>query len=260
MKKQGYLIYTLTFLLAWICLFLMDNDWSEDSIIGFSIVTIYFLILIYYTNKGYIFAKWIISASLMAMCTLFIIDGIEYYFQLSDFLFLIAFTSLAITPHILIGLKVEKRQINTESLDKINFSLMNIQFPTLLDRYKANMIDLLCLIILSFIFTYAKDSYSSNDLLWNIIFLSFLGSYEPLLTTFSCTIGQGAMDIRVRKINNPHKKINLLQAYLRLITKLSLGWISFFSLFFNKNKRAIHDFVSQSIVIEHDVQSSRWTR
>jgi hypothetical protein len=79
--------------------------------------------------------------------------------------------------------------------------------------------------------------------------------YEPVLTTFSATIGQRVMGIRVRNAKNPDKHINILQAYLRLIVKYLLGWLSFITIGFDERHRAIHDLAGESVV----VRSSRGT-
>lgn len=81
------------------------------------------------------------------------------------------------------------------------------------------------------------------------IILSMVLIYEPLCTSKFCTLGQKVMGIRVRRISSL-KKISLLQAYVRVVVKILLGFISFFSILFSERKRAIHDFASGSIVLE----------
>jgi uncharacterized RDD family membrane protein YckC len=73
--------------------------------------------------------------------------------------------------------------------------------------------------------------------------------YEPLLITYSATLGQYIIGIRVRSSRNPKKRINLLQAYIRIIVKFFLGWISFANINFNPKHRAIHDPAGSSVVI-----------
>lgn len=57
------------------------------------------------------------------------------------------------------------------------------------------------------------------------------------------------MGIRVRKISNTNKKINIGQAYLRFIAKTLLGWISFFTINSNAERRAMHDLASGSVMV-----------
>jgi uncharacterized RDD family membrane protein YckC len=56
------------------------------------------------------------------------------------------------------------------------------------------------------------------------------------------------MGIRVRK-KILHENISIPSAYLRIIVKLFLGLISFFTIPFSDKKRAIHDFAVDSVVI-----------
>lgn len=79
-----------------------------------------------------------------------------------------------------------------------------------------------------------------------MIFLFFI--YEPLCTSKLYTIGQKLTGIRVRSMGTT-QKITLPRAYLRIVFKLSLGLISFFTLPFTRYRRAIHDLVAGSLVI-----------
>jgi uncharacterized RDD family membrane protein YckC len=56
------------------------------------------------------------------------------------------------------------------------------------------------------------------------------------------------MGIRVRTVSKI-ERISLVQAYLRIVVKIFLGFISLFSIIFSEKKRAIHDFASGSIVV-----------
>jgi uncharacterized RDD family membrane protein YckC len=58
------------------------------------------------------------------------------------------------------------------------------------------------------------------------------------------------MKIRVRKYARHGERINLLQAYVRYIFKSGLGWLSFLTVHTNKERRAIHDIIAGSVMIE----------
>lgn len=73
--------------------------------------------------------------------------------------------------------------------------------------------------------------------------------YEPVCTTFGATLGQHKMQIRVRKIGDETKPINLFQAIIRYFFKILLGWLSFISIFMSNKSRAIHDIVSGSVMV-----------
>ncbi len=80
-------------------------------------------------------------------------------------------------------------------------------------------------------------------------FFLILG-YEPLLTANAMTLGQYITGIRVRRLSDPGQRINIAAAYARYLTKLPLGFVSFLTMGFNQRRRAIHDFVAGSIVID----------
>jgi uncharacterized RDD family membrane protein YckC len=77
-------------------------------------------------------------------------------------------------------------------------------------------------------------------------------TYEPILTAYSRTIGQRVMKIRVGRQENPLERINLLHAYIRWFTKGLLGWISFVTINFNPEHRAIHDMASDSVMVNEE--------
>jgi len=122
-------------------------------------------------------------------------------------------------------------------------------YPRLVKRYQAMFIDgMLLLATLIIIMIVSQDSEMRTTIMVSSGFiLSF--TYEPLLTTYSKTVGQRLMKIRVGRHNNPHERIGLLNAYIRWFTKGVLGWLSFVTINFNPEHRAIHDFASDSVMI-----------
>jgi uncharacterized RDD family membrane protein YckC len=64
------------------------------------------------------------------------------------------------------------------------------------------------------------------------------------------TAGQYITGIRVRQLSDPSRRINVAAAYARYLVKLPLGFISFLTMGFNQRRRAIHDFVARSVVID----------
>jgi len=75
-------------------------------------------------------------------------------------------------------------------------------------------------------------------------------TYEPVLTSRLCTAGQFAMGLRVRRHKSVDDRISLPAAYIRYVVKLIFGFYSFFAMSFNKERRALHDLVAGSIVVE----------
>jgi len=82
-----------------------------------------------------------------------------------------------------------------------------------------------------------------------VLFVGLWGIYEPLCTSLGATIGNSMKNIRVRRINNITKRVNFFQAFFRYLLKISLGWISFISIHFNPEKRAIHDLAVGSVMV-----------
>jgi uncharacterized RDD family membrane protein YckC len=129
---------------------------------------------------------------------------------------------------------------------------METIYPELKTRIQSIFIDTIFIILLTFAAGWLFDKFGNeeNDAwLRALVFLGLWGVYEPISMVFGGTIGNYLMKIKVRKVDNQNKKINLLQAYSRFIVKLLLGWISFVTIGFNHKKRAIHDFASGTVVI-----------
>ncbi len=124
-------------------------------------------------------------------------------------------------------------------------------YPGLMERIKAALIDAILLIMLMFIVTQIFSILENVGETPRIItFLVIFLLYDPLMTsTFGGTLGHLIIGIRVRKINDPNKKINLPFAIIRFLIKAFLGWISLITVTLNDEKRALHDMGAQSIVV-----------
>ncbi len=126
---------------------------------------------------------------------------------------------------------------------------INITYPLLLQRYKSTLIDFLLLLVLNIIVLLISQALSNPQVvIIPFVILSFL-LYEPLLTVYSCTIGQRLMRIRVRDGHDPFKRITLWQSYARYFVKILLGWLSFITIHQNEQKRAIHDFAGTTVMV-----------
>jgi uncharacterized RDD family membrane protein YckC len=126
---------------------------------------------------------------------------------------------------------------------------MENKYPTLLSRIQSITIDTLLLIAFMAIFTIMLDGYKNvPDSLRMWLFISLI-MYEPLCTTFGATYGNYKLGIRVRKNSDESKRINIFQALIRYFFKTIFGWISFLGIFTNSKKRAFHDQISGSVMI-----------
>ena len=137
------------------------------------------------------------------------------------------------------------------------FDLTNVEvhktfkprYPTILRRYMATIIDwmLIFFVFIASAYIFSQENEISR-VLQIVITLLVLFVYEPLCTSKLCTLGQKVMGVRVRD-NISYEHISIPQAYLRIIVKIYLGIISFFTILFTERKRAIHDFAAGSVVI-----------
>lgn len=83
-----------------------------------------------------------------------------------------------------------------------------------------------------------------------VMFVGVWVVYETVCTSLGHTIGNYLKGIRVRRISDVSRKINVFQALGRYILKLGLGWISFLTIHNNPERRAIHDFAAGSVMVK----------
>lgn len=126
-----------------------------------------------------------------------------------------------------------------------------VHYPTLLKRYQSLFIDLLFSILFTFGVAAVLDKVGEvPDWVRIAAFVFIWAVYEPLCQTFGCTVGNYLIGLRVRKATDESKRINILQAYVRYMLKMLLGWISFLTIHSNPQRRALHDLAANSVVIE----------
>jgi uncharacterized RDD family membrane protein YckC len=125
------------------------------------------------------------------------------------------------------------------------------EYPLLTDRVQSTFIDMVLIIILMFAFASILDRFD-NVPTWVrvVLFVGLWAVYEPLCTTLGFTVGNYIKQIRVRRVSDTTKRINLFQALIRYLLKFLLGWISFLTMHSNKERRAIHDFAAGSVMIK----------
>jgi len=83
-----------------------------------------------------------------------------------------------------------------------------------------------------------------------LLFFVLWAIYEPLATTLGFTLGNYIAGIRVRNFKNINMKIDFFRSFIRFIIKVVLGWLSLITIFSNKERRALHDLVSGSVMIK----------
>jgi uncharacterized RDD family membrane protein YckC len=125
------------------------------------------------------------------------------------------------------------------------------QIPSLVRRYGATLIDAFFIMFLMIVAGVGFQAVSEASAAPRAVVLGLiLFAYEPLLTSRFCTIGQHLTGLRVRRYGNPSERIGIFAAYVRFSVKILLGAISFLTLGFTKEKRAIHDLAAGSIMLQ----------
>lgn len=142
----------------------------------------------------------------------------------------------------------------SEKKETIDYSKVYV-LPTIKTRYFSMLIDVVVILILALGISFLLEKIGQvPDYVRGILFVIVIILYEPILVTFGTTIGQLLLNIRVRQFNNPDKKLAFPLVLFRFIIKIFLGWLSFITVTFNINRRAIHDFASGSIMIANKIE------
>ena len=121
-------------------------------------------------------------------------------------------------------------------------------YPSVFRRYLSTLLDVLLLWCWVFAVTRIPAVTESN---WTVLaaIAPVILTYEPVLTAFRCTVGQWVFRIRVRTFDGG-QRISVSEAYARLLVKYLLGIISMLTIPARADRRAIHDFATDTIVIE----------
>lgn len=128
---------------------------------------------------------------------------------------------------------------------------MEKQYAQLLSRVKAAVVDGVLLIAAMYAITEILALFEHVPQYVRIIafvFIFFL--YDPIfISLFGGTIGHSFSGIAVKREHDPEKNILFPVALLRFIFKSTLGWLSLLTVTGNAKKKAIHDYVAQSVVV-----------
>lgn len=112
-----------------------------------------------------------------------------------------------------------------------------MKYPNVLRRYLATALDLFGWWCLVYAMSNVPSITAHSTLAYALFGLSFL-LYEPLLTTYACTLGQAIMGIRVRTVDGL-RRVRLDQAFGRMLVKYLLGVISFLTVPARADRRAM---------------------
>jgi uncharacterized RDD family membrane protein YckC len=158
----------------------------------------------------------------------------------------------------ILGQEIPLVFIKTEELiekpEKIDYSKVYV-LPTIKARYISMLIDVLIIVLLSLGISSLLDTIEQvPGFVKGILFVVVVLLYEPILITAGTTVGQFFLNLRVRNFKHPDQKLAFHLAILRTLVKIFLGWLSFVTVTFNVNRRAIHDFASGSIMISNRIK------
>lgn len=130
---------------------------------------------------------------------------------------------------------------------------MKEKYAILPRRIKAVVIDSIILIAMSYMTSEIFSSFETVPQYIRIsafVFIFIL--YDPIFTSFyGGTIGHSYSGISVKRENNNAKNLLFPLAILRFIVKFLFGWISLLTTSMNEKRRALHDFVAGSVVLEN---------
>jgi uncharacterized RDD family membrane protein YckC len=125
-----------------------------------------------------------------------------------------------------------------------------ITYPYLSDRVQALFIDTLLIVGAIFLIS-ALLPENTADWVRIVCFIALWGMYEPVCNSLlGFTVGTYIKGLRVRMAHDPEKKINIFRSYIRSVIKYLLGWLSFITIHFNEERRAIHDLAAGSMMIK----------
>lgn len=260
--RQGrtiLLLLTTIFLLTEIFFNYIVLRNGDGDFFGATIKTALFLLGILLFSKKMNWAKWILSIALVVYGLLCLLVGFElmadfYFIGLYDIFFgIYIHKSRALGAFRKEDLQSDRIVQVKETIDsEISGLNQDHQYPRLVQRYKALLIDgLLILFTLIIIMVVVQESEFRTPVMVSSALVLLL-IYEPFLTSYSKTVGQRIMRIKVRSHRNTDKRITILNAYVRWFVKGLLGWISFVTIHFNPEHRAIHDLASDSVMINEE--------
>lgn len=124
-------------------------------------------------------------------------------------------------------------------------------YPPLSDRIQSTFIDMILIVLLMFAIAGILDSiHEPPDWIRIALFIGIWLVYEPLATALGCTLGNYMKGIRVKQATDSNRRISFVQALVRYVVKIALGWVSFLTIHGSPKRRATHDMASGSVMIK----------
>jgi uncharacterized RDD family membrane protein YckC len=126
-----------------------------------------------------------------------------------------------------------------------------MEYPPTGYRVKSGIIDAVLILTIFTFAVFVIDSVGgAPSWVRASIFILCLYIYDPLtIGLFGGTLGHHLMKVEVRRFSDKNKRIGLPLASLRVIAKYILGFVSILVSYSREDGRAIHDLISDSVVI-----------
>jgi len=133
-----------------------------------------------------------------------------------------------------------------------NLTVTGVEYPSLVKRVQSIFIDTVLIIIAMVVISAVLSNIqNTHDWIRVALFVFLFFVYEPVFVAFTQgTIGNRLMGIQVKQVADENKRPTLLQSYLRFVFKFFLGWLSFITMHFNVQRRAIHDLVGKTVMLQ----------
>ena len=123
-----------------------------------------------------------------------------------------------------------------------------MEYPYLVTRLKAVVIDLLLVLLIFILASYLFDQFEEvPNFIRATVYIVSVYLYEPFMVAKGGTLGHRLMGIKVKRSDDFECNIGLVRAVIRFILKILLGWWTFFQI--NPQKQGLHDLASKSIVL-----------
>ncbi|WDE10638.1 RDD family protein [Thalassomonas haliotis] len=143
----------------------------------------------------------------------------------------------------------EPVNLEIDNIEQAKKPILAGNYPSFYKRYFALFFDSIFVVVFFYFILLATEyllGHSVTEQYLYFVLIAFI--YDVFLTSKLCTIGQFVFGFRIRN-DVSYEKISLTAACIRTISKWLLGWASFIVIIFSKKRRAIHDIMSESIVL-----------
>ncbi len=257
--KNFFLLLVLFFIGFEIYFMAYVTKSNSDSFIGVLFKSLIIGLFFYLFYLGIKWAKWALSIILILYGVLLFFAAVaqkDLVFAIDCLFCLYTGIIIHLNKNINIFFTEKNEQLkpnnhnevlpNEEEPERIVHN--EVLYPSLLKRVQSTFIDGLITFFLIGVFTVVANFINIESITLKILAIILGLSYEPLLIKSYRTIGQRIVRIKVINIQNG-EKVNLFNAYKRFFFKTLLGWVSFLIMFNNDKRRAIHDYIAGTVVV-----------